>query len=171
MKTSKLTFAITVLVVLVLLAVILILKNRENSQSTPQASPEPALPQSSATGDLSGVKLLERVTLSANGTVKLKLTETDVAIGAAESFQNAAESQNEPFTVFVIYGAVDTDVAMLNGGWAVWENASADFISDQINAEIAELKNDYPGEIAARGYRVVECREQVDDCTIVTKLP
>jgi hypothetical protein len=167
MKTSKLTLTIIALIVLVLLAVILIIKKGENSHSTPQVPPEPALTQNSAIEDISGTKLLGRVTLSDNGTVKLKLTETNVAIGAAERFQNTAESQNEPFTVFVIYGAVDTNVAMLNGGWAVWENASADFISEQIDAEIAELKNNHPGEIAARGYRVVECREQVESCTTI----
>jgi len=110
--------------------------------------------------------LLGSVTLS-EGSCSLKLSSNHVAIGTAELFQDVLESKNPPITIFIIYGAAEITVSLKNGGWEIWENASAEWIDDQLSEKIEKAKAIYSDKFKTRGYRVVECYSQVNYCSVL----
>ncbi len=172
MKPSKSTISILIILALVVItAAVLLIKNNENPEQPISTVPNSESSQSSSVEKQPAAQLLEEIDFPSNGSVRLEITQSDVAIGFAEGFQDALESSNTPFTIFVIYGPVNADVTMFNGRWKVWGNADASFIQNEIDAQIASLKDGFLDKVTTRGYRVVECHEQVDDCTTLLSAP
>lgn len=111
------------------------------------------------------------VTIQDFGTESINLSREDVAIGTADRFQDRLQELEPPFTIFVIYGPIETDISLWWGGWDVWSNASDEHISNEINKKIDEIKENHPEDYKSRGYRVIKCREQISVCEIIDMYP
>jgi len=132
------------------------------SDATPTQSIKPTTPifvEESAT-------LIEYMTILNLGSSKLLLTPNQVAIGTADRFHDVIDLNYPPFTIFVIYGSIDVYLSMFSAGWDLWENASEIFIDEQINDKIQDVISDHPTDYYQRGYRVIKCYGQVDECYI-----
>ena len=102
-----------------------------------------------------------------NGSIDLKLSENQVAIGVAETFHDVQGFVDPPITIFVIYGVAEISVALKNGMWDVWENTSEEFIIEKTLEKIEKVKEIYTNEVFARGYRLIECFSQVNYCSVL----
>lgn len=105
------------------------------------------------------------------GSSDLVLTTNQVAIGTADRFQNVVNVSNPPFTIFVVYGEINTQLSMYWGGWDLWENASESFVESQILLKIDEVKGSHASDYATRGYRVIKCYGQVENCETILTYP
>lgn len=172
MKISKSALSILIVLALaVVTAVILLIKNDKAAQPALPVTPDAGLTQIPPAEEEPAAQLLEEINFPSKGSVRLEIDQSDVAIGLAEGFQDVNESSNSPFTIFVIYGPVNADIVLLNGIWKVWGNASESFTQNEVDAQVTALKESRSDEFAARGYRVVECREQVESCTTLLSYP
>ena len=105
------------------------------------------------------------------GIGELILASNQVAIGTADKFQDVMQEVSPPFTIFVIYGEVNTQLRMYWGGWDLWENASDNFIEEQLHTKIQEVIGSHPTDYDKRGYRVIKCYGQVDNCETILTFP
>lgn len=109
--------------------------------------------------------------IQGNGTKHLILAAEDVAIGDADKYQDLLEQTDPQFTIFVIYGPIDTDISLFWGGWDQWGYASPAFITEQIQKKVDELKRNHPQDHKRRGYRIIECSGQITNCTTIQNHP
>ncbi len=105
------------------------------------------------------------------GSSDLILTSNQVAIGTADRFKDVLDMYNPQFTIFVIYGQINIQLQMFWGGWDLWENASENFIDSQIALKIDEVKSSHAGDYMTRGYRVIKCYGQVENCETILTFP
>lgn len=172
MKISKSALSIIfALALVVVAAVVILIRNKENTTPILSATPDVELTPTPATGMQPTAQLLEEINFPSKGSIRLEIDQSDVAIGFAEGFQDLNENNKAPFIIFVIYGPVNSDVGLVNGNWKVWGNASESFLQSEIDAQVAALKESRSDEFDARGYRVIECREQVESCTTLLSFP
>lgn len=172
MKISKSTLSILIILALAVVTIVILLtKNNEPAKPALPTTPDVELTATPSAEKESAAQFLEEINFPSKGSVRLEIDPSDVAIGMAEGFQGLNESSSAPFTIFVIYGAVDADVVLVNGNWKVWGNASESFVQNEVDAQVAALKESHSDEFIARGYRVVECREQVESCTTLLSFP
>lgn len=102
-----------------------------------------------------------------DGSSNLKLSEYDVVIGTADIFQDVLNNKDPTLTIFVNFGEADIAIALNNGEWYIWKNASEEFIEGQISQKIQYLKKTYRIEFDACGYKEFECYSQVSSCIVL----
>ena len=105
------------------------------------------------------------------GSSDLALSTNQVAIGTADRFQDVIGVYNPQFTIFVSYGEINIQLNLFWGGWDLWENASESFIESQIALKIDEVKAAHASDYMTRGYRVIKCYGQVENCETILTFP
>jgi len=111
------------------------------------------------------------VTIEEFGSSPLSLSDNEIIIGIADRYQDSLDIYNPPFTIFVVYGPIETELSIYWGGWDIWENASEDHVENEIASKIDEVKGNHPDDYKTRGYRVIKCYSQVTDCEVITTIP
>lgn len=117
------------------------------------------------------VRSISHRQISENVTEEIILASNQVAIGTADRFEDLLHDDYPPFTIFVLYGAANTQLSLFWGGWDLWENASESFIDEQVNTKIQEVISGHPTDYDKRGYRVIKCYSQVENCEVINSFP
>lgn len=107
------------------------------------------------------------------GSRRLLLNANQIAVGTADRFQDVIDQTDPlpPFTIFAIYGPIDTELSIYWGGWDICDFATANDIDAMINQKVQDVIGYHPSDYKTRGYRVLECRGTTTDCTILRTFP
>jgi hypothetical protein len=122
-------------------------------RSTPSESPAVAV-------------LLEKghETIQGPGTRSISMSANETIIGTADRFQDTLDQLYAPYTVFVIYGPLETKLSIYWGGWDYWGNPSSEFVEEQLRDKIAEVKRNHSTDYQTRGIRMLRCSGQISNC-------
>lgn len=148
--------------------------SRENNQANVAQTEVPIVMTTPLTGlptTLLPILAKGNTTIQELGIEHISLTAEEIIIGTADRFQDKIGEFNPEYTIFVIYGPLETDLSMWWGGWDEWENATADFIEEQIQQKIEEIKVTHEVDYQTRGYRVIKCYGQITSCEIISTFP
>lgn len=128
-------------------------------------NPSPSL--TTTVSSVQSVIAIANQTIENFGARQVSLAANEILIGTADRYQDFLDQKDSQFTVFVIYGPINTELSLYWGGWDQWMNASPEFIVEQLAIKVQEIQNNHPNDIKIRGYRIIECSGSVLTCNTV----